>query len=115
MSSDMWDQIFTKLPKAIDAVEEMLLPSILQQTYLYKELEERYRKGDALHQGEWKDWNPDTFIENIREEVYDMIIYCAMNLVRAEMTKKYGSPGMSYNQAKLLSCNESTTENESAA
>lgn len=115
MSSDMWDKIHTQLPRAMDMVEEAVIPEVFNTTWLYKELEERYRRGEQEHGGEWLNWKPMAFVDNIREEVYDMILYCAMNLARKEEARKYGDISLSYNEAKLLSCEEKQTETESAA
>lgn len=111
----MWQKIFTKLPRAMDMVEEFVLPEVFAQNWIYKDLEERFRKGNEQHKGEWQNWKPDAFVDNIREEVYDMILYCAMNLVRQEEARKYGNISLSYNEAKLLSCEEKLTETGDAA
>ena len=115
MSSDMWDKIHTQLPRAMDMVEEFVIPEVFGTNWLYQALEERYRAGDKEHDGEWKNWKPDAFVDNIREEVYDMILYCAMNLVRKDEARRYGDITLSYNEAKLLSCEEKLTETGDAA
>ena len=115
MSSDMWRKIFLQLPHAMDMVEETIVTEVVNQITIYDKLEDRFRKGDELHKGEWQDWNPEKFVENIKEEVYDMIIYCAMNLVRKEEARKYGDSRMSYNEAKLKACEEKQTETGDAA
>jgi len=115
MSSDMWSKIHTQLPRAMDMVEEAVIPTVFNSVWLYQELQERYSKGEAEHGGEWLDWKNEAFVDNIREEVLDMILYCAMNLARKEESRKYGDTALSYNEAKLLSCEEKLTETDDAA
>ena len=84
---------------------------ILIRENLTQELMERYDIGSELHDHEWLNWDKDLFMENYKEEVYDMILYTAMNIVRTETARKYGGDSStSYNQARLLSCEESKTE-----
>lgn len=109
MSSSMWDLIHAQLFRAMDVVEEEIVPNVLERTNLVSELEVRFRRGDEQHGGEWQDWEPDKFIENIREEIYDAVLYCAMDFVRREAARKYGDNHASYNEATLLSCEEKQT------
>lgn len=99
----------------MDIVEEEIVPMVLERVYLFKELEQRFQRGNEQHGGEWQDWEPDKFVENIREEIYDAVLYCAMNLVRIEAARKYGDKSASYNEATLLSCEEKQTETGAAA
>lgn len=109
-NSDMWDKILLRVPEAMKMVQELVLPTVLDQSDIYIQLENKFRRGDETHNGEWKDWAPEKFVENIKEEIYDMIIYCAMDLARLEETRKYGKLGASYNQAKMSACEEKRTD-----
>ena len=85
--------------------------AVLLRENINSELMQRYDTGSEEHDHEWLNWGEDLFIKNYREEVYDMILYTAMNIVRRDMARKYGGNATtSYNRAKLLSCEERETE-----
>ena len=86
---------------------------VLTRENLTLELMERYDIGSEEHDHEWLNWDEDLFMENYKEEVYDMILYTAMNIVRTEMARRYGgNSSTSYNEARLLSCDESKTDTD---
>jgi hypothetical protein len=99
---------------ALDAAKrdaQKQIHSVLTRENLNLELIERYDIGSEEHDHEWLNWDEDLFMENYKEEVYDMILYTAMNIVRTEMARKYGgNSSTSYNEARLLSCEESKTD-----
>jgi hypothetical protein len=107
-------KVRTMVLHALDAAKQEAqkqIHYILIRDNLHLELMERYDIGSAQHDHEWLNWNKDLFMENYKEEVYDMILYTAMNIVRTETARKYGGDSStSYNQATLLSCEESVTE-----
>ena len=106
-------KVRTMVLDALDAAKhdaQKQIHFILIRDNLHLELMERYDIGSEEHDHEWLNWDEDLFMENYKEEVYDMILYTAMNIVRTEMARKYGgNSSTSYNQATLLSCEESKT------
>ncbi len=93
MSSNMWDQIELRLTNAMDAVKHLVVESALfEEEDIYETLRLRYEAGSAEHNDEWYNWEMPVFWENIKEEIFDMVLYTAMNMVRNDEARKYGMP-----------------------
>lgn len=107
-------KVRTMVVDALDAAKhdaQKQIHFVLIRENLNLELMERYDIGSEQHDHEWLNWDEELFMENYKEEVYDMILYTAMNIVRTEMARKYGgNSSTSYNEARLLSCEESKTD-----
>ena len=100
MSSEIWEEIDKHIEKSIKEVVEFHIWDILRADTLRGVLKARYEKGTEEHNGEWLDWHPDNFLENMREEAYDMVLYLAMNKARYDFARRYTDPDASWNEAK---------------
>ena len=113
--SDVREMVEAALPLAKQDLH-LATAHVLMRDNLNAELMQRYDIGSEEHDHEWLNWGEDLFIKNYKEEVYDMILYTAMNIVRSEMSRRYGgNASTSYNRAKLLSCEESATATDESA
>jgi len=89
----------------------ILISSAYASENINDKIMERYDEGSEEHDHDWLNWGHELFDKNYKEEIYDMILYTAMNIVRREMARKYGgNSSTSYNEARLLSCEESKTD-----
>ena len=100
MSSEIWEEIDKHIEKSIKEVVEFHIWDTLRADTLRGVLKARYEKGSEEHNGEWLDWHPDKFLENMREEAYDMVLYLAMNKARYDFARRYTDQDASWNEAK---------------
>lgn len=92
-SSEMWPKVELQIDSAINIVKDNLVSAALfEEDDIVAVLEARYKAGSLEHNDEWYEWEMPVFWENIKEEIFDMVLYTAMNRVRAEEARKYGQP-----------------------
>ena len=85
-----WDMIEARIPEALDWLFSTFVLAWNNQMDVDEEWDKlvadakaRYEKGRAQHaesESTWEGWSEKQFGDNIREELLDAIIYCAMML-----------------------------------
>jgi hypothetical protein len=83
---DVWPIVASALPEAIQAAH-FALDMILEKPDLFDDLERKFRKGEAEHDGAWlrSTTDPSWLIAEAAEEIHDWLLYNAMFIVISEI------------------------------